>query len=66
MSLFIGLLAFPEDVAIQNGVKIGVLLGSAVSAVLGTALLYLGYPKPKSASLAGDRRADILHKDSIS
>lgn len=39
MSLFIGLLAFPDDLALQNGVKLGVLLGSLVSAVAGAVLL---------------------------
>lgn len=39
MSLFIGLLAFPDDAALQNGVKLGVLLGSLVSAVAGAILL---------------------------
>ena len=39
MSLFIGLLAFPDDAALQNGVKLGVLLGSLVSAVAGAMLL---------------------------
>lgn len=35
MSLFIGLLAFLDSAALQDGVKIGILLGSLVSAVLG-------------------------------
>lgn len=39
MSLFIGMLAFPEMQALQSEVKIGVLLGSIVSAVLGAILL---------------------------
>jgi NhaA family Na+:H+ antiporter len=38
MSLFIGLLAFP-DAAMQSQVKIGVLAGSFLSAILGAALL---------------------------
>ena len=40
MSLFIGLLAF-RDPALQNEVKVGVLLGSLTSALLGAALLSL-------------------------
>jgi NhaA family Na+:H+ antiporter len=38
MSLFIGLLAFP-DTALQNEVKVGVLVGSLSSALIGAALL---------------------------
>lgn len=38
MSLFIGLLAF-QDAALQDEVKVGVLIGSLVSALLGAALL---------------------------
>lgn len=40
MSLFIGLLAFP-DPALQDEVKVGVLAGSLVSALAGAALLLL-------------------------
>lgn len=39
MSLFIGLLAFPDSPALQAGVKIGVLGGSLVSGLLGYLLL---------------------------
>ena len=45
MSLFIGLLAFPDNPALQDGVKIGILLGSFVAAVLGSVVLLLS-PKP--------------------
>ncbi|NPU63636.1 Na+/H+ antiporter NhaA [Bradyrhizobium sp. 83012] len=39
MSLFIGLLAFPGAEALQNEVKVGVLLGSLLSGLFGMALL---------------------------
>lgn len=39
MSLFIGLLAFPESPMLQDEVKLGVLLGSALSAAAGWILL---------------------------
>jgi NhaA family Na+:H+ antiporter len=39
VSLFIGLLAFPGDAALQNDVKLGVLAGSLVSALVGAAVL---------------------------
>ena len=39
MSLFIGLLAFPDQAALQNQLKLGVLLGSLISAALGVMLL---------------------------
>jgi Na+:H+ antiporter, NhaA family len=41
MSLFIGLLAFPENDALGNMVKIGVLAGSLASGVLGALVLML-------------------------
>jgi NhaA family Na+:H+ antiporter len=48
MSLFIGLLAFPDNPALQDDVKIGILLGSLVSAALGALVLMLS-PKPGGA-----------------
>jgi NhaA family Na+:H+ antiporter len=39
MSLFIGLLAFPGDLVLQDEVKLGVLMGSIVSAIAGSILL---------------------------
>jgi NhaA family Na+:H+ antiporter len=41
MSLFIGLLAFPDAVHLQSSVKLGVLIGSACSAVAGALILLL-------------------------
>jgi Na+:H+ antiporter, NhaA family len=45
MSLFIGLLAFPTSEALQDQVKIGVLLGSVLSALVGTLVLLLAPPE---------------------
>ncbi|MER9128839.1 Na+/H+ antiporter NhaA [Mesorhizobium sp. M0768] len=39
MSLFIGLLAFAGDVALQDAVKVGILAGSFIAALLGAAVL---------------------------
>ena len=39
MSLFIGLLAFPTSPELQDGVKIGVLVGSTSSAIVGAFVL---------------------------
>jgi NhaA family Na+:H+ antiporter len=39
MSLFIGLLAFPTSVQLQDEVKVGVLMGSLLSGLLGALLL---------------------------
>ena len=52
MSLFIGLLAFPGSVTLQDEVKIGVLLGSLASALAGAAVLLLAPParRPPRAS----------------
>jgi NhaA family Na+:H+ antiporter len=45
MSLFIGLLAFPTSPELQDATKLGVLLGSALSALAGAALLRLTKPE---------------------
>ncbi len=45
MSLFIGLLAFADNVELQNEVKVGILLGSVLAAIIGATVLLLA-PKP--------------------
>jgi len=49
MSLFIGLLAFPNP-ALQDKVKVGVLAGSLVSALCGAALLSVAKREPRKSS----------------
>jgi NhaA family Na+:H+ antiporter len=49
MSLFIGLLAFPGDATLQADLKLGVLAGSLISALVGATVL-------ASASRAGGRK----------
>jgi NhaA family Na+:H+ antiporter len=54
MSLFIGLLAFDDSAALQNQTKIGVLLGSLMSAVAGWGVLRM-FPRaarPQNSSAA--------------
>jgi len=45
MSLFIGLLAFPGSAELQDATKLGVLVGSGLSAILGAALLSVSKPE---------------------
>ncbi len=45
MSLFIGGLAFPGEILLQDEVKIGVLGGSLLSASVGTLILYFAHRK---------------------
>ena len=47
MSLFIGLLAFPNAPALQDAVKVGVLLGSLTSAVGGALVLLVARPQTR-------------------
>ncbi|MDF2797361.1 MAG: nhaA, partial [Devosia sp.] len=49
MSLFIGLLAFPDSMVLQDEVKIGVLLGSLLSATAGALLLRSAKPRVPAA-----------------
>ena len=46
MSLFIGLLAFPENEAMASAVKIGVLMGSVASGLAGAGVLVWAAKKP--------------------
>lgn len=48
MSLFIGLLAFPGDQSLIDEAKIGILTGSAISAVLGYVVLRFSTAHPES------------------
>jgi NhaA family Na+:H+ antiporter len=41
MSLFIGLLAFASDPALQDAVKVGILAGSLIAALVGAAVLLM-------------------------
>jgi NhaA family Na+:H+ antiporter len=50
MSLFIGLLAFPDRPELQDGVKIGILVGSLIAAILGSIVLLLA-PKPAATAM---------------
>lgn len=50
MSLFIGLLAFPNSPELQNSVKVGVLVGSVLSACAGALILMLVSTKSKEQS----------------
>ncbi|AZO26296.1 MULTISPECIES: Na+/H+ antiporter NhaA [Mesorhizobium] len=52
MSLFIGLLAFANDAALQDAVKVGILAGSLVAALVGTAVLLV-------APAAGGTEEDV-------
>jgi AraC-like DNA-binding protein len=45
MSLFIGLLAFADNIELQAEVKVGILLGSLIAAVAGSIVLLMA-PKP--------------------
>ena len=55
MSLFIGLLAFENDPALQDAVKVGILAGSGMAGLLGWAVLRVAprdVPAPGSGAAA--------------
>lgn len=47
MSLFIGLIAFPASAELESQVKVGVLLGSTLSAIVGAIILLLAIRQPE-------------------
>ena len=53
MSLFIGLLAFPNP-ALQDEVQVGVLIGSLASALCGDGLLSVAKREPPKSALPAD------------
>jgi NhaA family Na+:H+ antiporter len=55
MSLFIGMLAFPTSPELENEVKVGVLLGSTLSAVVGTMILSMTHSEREEAGPARSR-----------
>jgi NhaA family Na+:H+ antiporter len=63
MSLFIGALAFPNDLALVEAAKLGVLAGSLLSAVAGYVVLRLAPPhsdhRPNEASQPGKVEGEV-------
>jgi NhaA family Na+:H+ antiporter len=62
MSLFIGALAFPGDAASVDAAKIGTLVGSLLSAVVGWSVFRFG-PSNDAASTADEEEAALFGKD---
>ena len=60
MSLFIGALAFPGDALLIEEAKIGVLLGSFLSAVVGYAILRFASPAPDYLEVEARAQAEFL------
>jgi NhaA family Na+:H+ antiporter len=59
MSLFIGALAFPNDPALIDEAKIGVLLGSVASAVLGYLVLRFARAHPDRDRCETEQSSEI-------
>lgn len=58
MSMFIGTLAFEgHDRTYASGMRLGVIVGSAVAAAAGVALLHWSLPRPPAGSSAGESSA---------
>ena len=56
MSLFIGMLAFPEDAALQDQVKIGILAGSGLAGLAGWMVLRLAPREARARAAATEGR----------
>ena len=66
MSLFIGALAFPQQPELIEEAKIGILLGSFLSAAMGYALLRVApQPKDRAASVSDDGQAALGADDPV-
>jgi NhaA family Na+:H+ antiporter len=63
MSLFIGMLAFPTSPELESEVKVGVLLGSTLSAIVGAVVLLLTHSERGEAGQAGSMRMQSTRSD---
>lgn len=59
MSLFIGMLAFPDDPTIQDGVKFGILGGSVLAGLMGWAVLRVAPREATAPGAAFEGRKEI-------
>ena len=55
MSLFVGLLAFAAQPELQDATKIGVLVGSVASALVGAGVLYVASRRDSHAAIVSPR-----------